>query len=215
MRAFVGLRRRLTSAWPFPLLIGLMLGAGVVSLLGVISGDNGGQEEDAVGGSAIITRSEIGSYPKSSVQRAFLRYWSSLQFGAWPEAISAFEPGLADFIGRDRLTEALMLQGGYVATVKPSLVEVKRVGDTMSIRYFLEDPTGKDRPQSNFWVERDGSWKIIRDSYLDEVLRAHAESEIDPATKNPSARAAQAEKRAVELQDEYLNQLPDGSSPFE
>jgi hypothetical protein len=188
--------------------------AGGLALLATSGGDDDSQKPEtaaASGKPAFISNREQGRYAKNSVERAFLDYWASLQYGAWDDAVTFFDPGLRDFIGSERLSESFKNQDTFYAHTSPHIVSVQRKGRNRAIRYRFVDPSGAESRRAITFRREGKKWRIVFDSYLDDVLRAYAQSvaqqRINPTAKAPGARALRAGAAALRLQSRYRTQL--------
>ena len=198
---------------------GLALVAGVL----VFAGCGGSADEEArkVQASSVIAAddpvrefmirdTEIQKAPTGSVERAFLQYWSDLQFQAWPIAARTYEPGLREFVGDDALIRALSNQGPVYLSTRPDIVSARTTGDRAVIRYFRigEQAT---QPASMSWVRGEGGrWLIAYDALLDEALaqsrQLEVQQSIDPISQKPMPAAVRAGNRARKLQSDYAAQ---------
>jgi hypothetical protein len=164
----------------------------------------------------LLTSADISEVPAGTPGRAFLQYWSNLQYRAWSAALSAYEPTLARSIGVGQLVEALKTQAASFATSKPVLRGTTRVGDQYVVRYSIPDATGRLFASSISWRRSAGSWKIHYDTQLDGMLQLAAQTrvqnEIDPNASRPSKAAVQAGVQASRLQSQYLQSTYRGTS---
>lgn len=163
---------------------------------------------------ALIEQADIERAAGASASEAFLRFWSSLQWQAWPEALSYYSPSLQAYVGAARIVEALKFQTTFFRASKPILRgESSRRGKT-SVRYEIVDAAGVSTLSSTTWRRENGEWVIVYDSNLDGALRGWAQSRsqqtTDPRAKEPSAQGLEAGIKAGEAQSGYLanSQLP-------
>ena len=174
-----------------------------------------GNDSNPVGSKSIVTPpkqlvspADIGKTAPDSAKRAFLQYWSDLQYSAWSAALSRFEPALVNAIGDAQLVEAFKTRAGYFPTAAPKLRGSRRVGDEIVVRYQVTDPTGRLLVSSVAWRRRSADWRIRYDPQLDGMLQAAAQArvqgQIDPTALQPSTRALQAGLEAARLQSQYL-----------
>jgi hypothetical protein len=174
-----------------------------------------GNDSGAVGSESIVTppdhlisSADVSKTPVGSAERAFLRYWSVLQYSAWTAAVSAFEPSLVRFIGAPQLVEALKTGSSYFRTVKPTLRGRVRAGDEVIVRYRVENPAGSVVTSSISWRRTPRGWRIHYDPSLDGLLQASAQAQVqtdtDPTAAQPSKRALQAGLAASRVQSQYL-----------
>jgi hypothetical protein len=156
---------------------------------------------------SLLTPSDVQSAPRGSAKRAFLQYWSNLQFQAWMAAAQAYEPGLRRFIGQDVLIRALANQTAVYGSSRPQIVSASRSGDRTLIRYFRVGEKGKLPSSSSWTVDSAGTWHIAYDSLLDQALADLRQLEVQQATaplaQKPVPAAIRAANRARKLQSEY------------
>lgn len=158
----------------------------------------------------LVSRAAIEKAPRGSVQRAFLQYWSDLQFQAYDAASFAYEPGLRRLIGDDVLIRALASQGASYRSSRPDIVSSTTNGDRAQVRYFrigAQDTT----PTSSSWT-RDGTgrWLITYNPPLDQALadirQLETQQAIDPLAQKSLPAAIRAGSRARKIQSEYAAQ---------
>lgn len=158
----------------------------------------------------LVTQQEIERAREGSARRAFLQYWSDLQFQAWESAAERFEPGLRRFIGEDTLIRALANQGSSYRSSRPDIAATISRGNRALIHYFrigTDDPA----PASISWVrDAGGRWHISFDPMLDQALgdirQLETQQNVNPLAQKPSASALRAGARARRLQSQYAAQ---------
>jgi hypothetical protein len=159
----------------------------------------------------LVSQREIDASPPGSPRRDFLQYWSLLQYQAWPEATSLFEPGLLRTIGVVHLVQVFTAEGAYFRSVKPRVVGVDRHGNRATVRYVVQDLSGKETPRSISWQRSSGHWRIVYDPFLDAPLRdavQHAtQISIDPTPPTVADEAVKAGEDAATRQASYLRSL--------
>gem|GEM_PF-3404052 len=131
--------------------------------------------------SNIVLRSEVDRYPKGSVQHAFLEYWSSLQYQAWAEAASYYDPSFRDFVGTAAIIGGKKLNAPSYPLLKPSIFAVTRKGDLTTIKYVLRLSDGTRERAAVTWRKAGGNWQIVFDSRLDAELNQFAENRVEVA----------------------------------
>jgi hypothetical protein len=155
-----------------------------------------------------VTAADIGKTRPGSAERAFLDYWSALQYSAWSAALAYYEPGLVRAIDPVRIVEALKGQASYFPTTKPKLRGKSRIGPQVVVRYSVTDPSGRPALSSITWKRSGGKWRIHYQPFLDAMLRSAAQSrvqaQIDPNATQPSEQAVRAGAAAAQLQSQYL-----------
>lgn len=156
----------------------------------------------------VVSQREIEREPADSARRAFLEYWSLLQFQAIADAVAKFEPGLVEFVGADRISEALKTEAAYFRSVKPRITGVRSATDGSTVLYTVKDINGVLTPRSVRWRRIGGDWLIAYDPFLDLALREAAQAAtqiaVDPEAPEPGRQARQAGDRAARLQSTYL-----------
>jgi hypothetical protein len=194
----------------------LSIGAVAISviLLGAGCGGSSGADQPAVAAN-LLAPAEIEKYPSGSPERAFLSFWSDLQFQSWAEVVSSYNPDLREFIGAANLIEAKKLNGSAYQTLKPEIRRVRRDGDTATIYYSLLMQDGTKELASTTWREADGNWQLIYDSRLDAELNQYARNKVSieetgALPTDPSAtlsmRATRSGSKAAALQAEFLEE---------
>jgi hypothetical protein len=156
----------------------------------------------------LVSAREIAALPPSSPRRALFSLWSSLQWQAWPDALSYYNAGLVKQIGTVNLVQAWKFNAATYRAAKPH-VEAEAVhGRRVTIRYVLSGSNAAPIPSAITWEKINGRWTVYYDSGLDNALRAWAQAEaqqaIGPSTTKLSRRAIAAGRRAGEMQDRYL-----------
>jgi hypothetical protein len=165
----------------------------------------------------LISEREIARTPKDSASRAFLEYWSALQYQSWDSAVLAYAPDLAEAADRATLVSALQAQASYYSSFKPRIrEEIRRDGDVV-IRYLGRDTEGDPKPTSITWRRIDGRFRISYDPFLNGALKAYVQdrvqSEIDPLAEAPGQRAVRAGAAAERIQAEYLARTLSARTP--
>ncbi len=157
---------------------------------------------------ALIAEADVTSADSGSAAQAFLAYWSSLQWQAWPESARFFSPAFQDYIGTGRIVEALKSQAAFFRSTKPEIKQEYTRNGLRIVRYEFVDGQGRKTTSSTTWQRQNGSWLLVYDSYLDIALRGWAQAReqqtTDPGARTPSAKALQAGIQASELQSAFL-----------
>lgn len=161
----------------------------------------------------VISQSEADEQPAGSVERAFLEYWSDLQYQSWAEVAAYYEPALRDSVGTAAIIGGKKVNGSSYPQLKPAIVKVRDNGDFTTINYSLVFIDGTKELSSVTWRKDDGSWQLVYDSRLDAELKQYAENRIeleqngtlptDAADASPEAiragaAAAQAQARFIQ-----------------
>jgi hypothetical protein len=156
----------------------------------------------------LISGREIAALPPSSARRALFSLWSSLQWQAWPDALSYYKAGLIKQIGVVDLLQAWKLNAATYRTEKPHVEAEATQNGRVTIRYILSGSQTASVPSSITWEKVNGKWIVYYDSSLNNVLRTWAQTEaqqaISPDTTKLSRRAIAAGIRAGEIQDRYM-----------
>jgi hypothetical protein len=127
----------------------------------------------------LVSRSEVDGYSEGNVKHAFLEYWSSLQYQAWAEAASYYDPSFRDSVGTAAIIGAKKVNAPSYPNLKPSIVGVTRKGDLTTIRYTLWLSDGTKERASVTWRKVGGSWQIVFDSRLDAELSQFVENRVE------------------------------------
>lgn len=156
----------------------------------------------------LISDDELSTAPSGSARRAFLRYWSALQFQDWAGAAAFYEDRLLRHVGLDTVIEGLKGQADYFRTNKPRVVRTTRLGGRESVYFLIDDPSGRRITRSISWLRRGGSWRIFYDPYLDAAIQTAVQNatqlDIDPTSREAADRAVRAGAAAAQLQSRYL-----------
>jgi hypothetical protein len=129
----------------------------------------------------IVSRSEVDRYPKGDVQHAFLEFWSALQYQAWAEVISYYDPSFRDSVGTVAIIGGKKLNASSYPLIKPSILGVTRQGDLTTIKYAVRLSDGTQERASVTWRKVRGTWQIVFDSRLDAELNQFAEDRVEIA----------------------------------
>lgn len=155
-------------------------------------------------------------FPPRSVERAFIEYWSDLQFQAWAGVVSYFDPTFREFVGTADIIAGKKLNASSYPELKPEEVEVRDGPEsTTTVYYSLRFLDGTKELDSTTWRKVDGNWQIIYESRLDAELSQHAANEAEiglngvlPTDPNQtlSPAATRADNAAGQLQARFLQQ---------
>jgi len=158
--------------------------------------------------STLITPQDLVGWPSGSVQRAFLNFWSALQYQDLSFGVNTYDPRLRSVIATAQISQALQSEASFYRSVKPRIVSVTRDHERMSVRYLARDPSGEPAPYSMTWEPVGSGWLIFYDSFLSEALRNSAQMAaqiaLDPTAQLPSKQAIQAGYEASLLPSQYL-----------
>jgi hypothetical protein len=186
-------------------------GALAVALAGCDGGADDSIPESIVANveARVISGREVARTRPGSPERAFLRFWSSLQYASWLHAVSFFRPALVDAIGAARLIGTLSAHKEYFRLVKPAVRGHVTVSGDYAVRYLVPAVAGREPiPLSITWRRGDGRWQIHHMPQLDDMLRSfeqvRVQTEVDPLAATPSRRALRAAAAAAGLQARYL-----------
>jgi hypothetical protein len=164
----------------------------------------------------IVKRSEVNGHPEGSVEKAFLEYWSSLQYQAWAEAVSYYAPSFRGAVGTAAIVGAKKVNAPSYPKLKPAIVEVVRKGGLTTIKYTLRLSDGTLERASVTWENAGGNWQIVFDSRLDAELNQFAENRVElaqngvlptsldqvsPAARRAGAAASQRQSRFLQSFD--------------
>jgi hypothetical protein len=159
-------------------------------------------------GQRLVKQAEIAAAPDSAAQQTFLRFWSTLQFGAWDRAEQFFQPGLRNAIGSATLAQAL---GQYILIwqgTKPRIVTARATDGTATITFFARDEDDHVIPASVSFQRTRGVWLVSFFSLLDPALQRavqlRTQAQVEPLGTKPSAEAVRQGNAAASLQSLYL-----------
>jgi hypothetical protein len=156
----------------------------------------------------LVTPDEIGRQQPGSAGRAFLRYWSALQYSAWTVAIGHYDPRFVRLVGLPRFIDAMRAQASYFRTAKPKLGRTQRDERQAVVRYSIRGFDGRPMSTSTTWKQTGEKWQVLYDPQLDVILQSYAQNEaqarIDPNARTHSKEALEAGRRAAQLQSRFL-----------
>ena len=165
----------------------------------------------------LVARSEVAQAPKGGVKQAFLEFWSALQFQAWAEAASYYDPSFRTMVGTATIIGGKKLNAPSYPELKPSSIEITSRGGITTVNYSLWLADGTKELASTSWHKVDGVWQIVYDSRLDAEISQAAINrvEIDLNGTLPtelddiSAQAARAGARAARAQARFVEKQLD------
>jgi hypothetical protein len=211
---------------PRPPVFSLVLAVGALWLLGC--GGSAGDEARKLETSSVIARrdpvpqymvstSAIERAPRRSAERAFLSYWSNLQFQAWSTAAQAYEPDLRHVIGDAVLVRALANQAAVYRASRPEVSSTTTTDGRTLIRYFRVSAKGRIASSSTWTRATDRRWLISFDPLLDgalaELRQLETQQAIAPLAQKPIAAAIRAANEARKIQSRYVQQRDRGANP--
>lgn len=186
-----------------------------VALIGCGSSSN---KPDAVEGTSIadgvrapskteITGKDLKRFDQAAASRAFMGFWSDLQWQSWIEALDRYSPGLQRVVGDRNIYEALKHQAPFYRSVKPS-VESESTRDGLTTIRYSYSQSGDRKLNSTIWRREGGRWKMVFDGFLDTALESWAQFRVQqttsPRATAPTKQAIKAGVEASELQGRYL-----------
>lgn len=183
-----------------------------VVILGISAcGDSSSTEERAPNN--LVSRAEVDKQPPDSVERAFLEYWSDLQYQSWAEVAAYYEPAFRDSVGTAAIIGGKKINGSSYPQLKPAIVRVRDKGDFTTINYSLVFIDGTKELASVTWRKDGGSWQLVYDSRLDAELKQYAENRVEleqngtlPTEAATSPEAVSAGAKAAEAQARFIQQ---------
>ncbi len=192
--------------------VGLPFFAAWVVILGISAcGDSSPETERAPNN--LVSQSEADRQPAGSAERAFLEYWSDLQYQSWAEVAAYYEPAFRDSVGTAAIIGGKKINGSSYPQLKPAIVRVRDKGDFTTINYSLVFIDGTKELASVTWRKDGGSWQLVYDSRLDAELKQYAENRVEleqngtlptdaanasPEAVSAGALAAQAQARFIQ-----------------
>ena len=205
------------------MLLSTAVALGLFGLAGFVGGCGGGSSAVPLSQKSIatqvkqlreqlISRQDIERTRPGSVERAFLSYWRSVQFGDVARAEAAYEPGLRATIGRELLALAIRNSSPTYRVQTPVLDEVRVTGDDAVVRYLATPRVGglSAAPGSITWTRTPAGWRIRHNSALDAELKEAAQSREQlrvTASQSLDPRAVRAGELAAGLQAKYLERI--------
>jgi hypothetical protein len=179
-------------------------------------GNTDAAPDPAASSNNVLSTAQLSRYPAGSPQQAFLAYWSALQFQAWPEVASYYDPRLRALVGTASLIGAKKQNTSTFPDLKPAIVSVDTGGDgDKTIHFTLKFADGSTEQTSTTWRLEGGNWQLIYDSRLDGELAQFAQSRAeteqngavrtDESQPEPAAATREADV-ASHLQAEFLQE---------
>lgn len=185
----------------------------VVSLTLAACGSSSPGPPANISPSNVLRPAELTRYEEGSVERAFLEYWSDLQFQAWADVAAYYHPRFRDFVGTARLIDAKKIGATFYPALKPTIERTADDDGESSVYYSLRREDGTKELATTTWVRADGNWRMIYDSRLDAELNQAAQEKVQLAAGGSEASGAQgspealrAGKAAARLQARFLEQ---------
>jgi hypothetical protein len=185
-------------------------------VLGLVLSACGSSEEGPaahVRQNALVAQTSIDRYPQGSAERAFLEYWSDLQYNAWADVTAYYDPAFRDFIGTAELISAKKTGSSVYPYLRPDIKSTETADGLTSINYTLTMEDGTTELATTTWRKNDGNWQLVFDSRLDGELAAVVQERVALGEDGgeavatelpPSAKALRAGKAAARLQAEFL-----------
>lgn len=183
-----------------------------VVILGISAcGDSSSTEERAPNN--LVSQAEVDGQSADSAERAFLEYWSDLQYQSWAEVAAYYEPAFRDSVGTAAIIGGKKINGSSYPQLKPAIVRVRDKGDFTTINYSLVFIDGSKELASVTWRKDGGNWQLVYDSRLDAELKQYAENRVEleqngtlptdtsavsPEAIRAGAVAAQAQARFIQ-----------------
>lgn len=184
-----------------------------VVVLGISAcGDSSSTEERAPNN--LVSQTEADRQPPNSAERAFLEYWSDLQYQSWAEVAAYYEPAFRDSVGTAAIIGGKKINGSSYPQLKPAIVRVSDKGRFTTIKYSLVFIDGSKELASVTWRKNDGSWQLVYDSRLDAELKQYAENRVEleengtlpTDAANASPEAVRAGAAAAQAQARFIQQ---------
>jgi len=161
----------------------------------------------------LVSQAEADRQPRDSAERAFLEYWSDLQYQSWAEVAAYYEPAFRDSVGTAAIIGGKKINGSSYPQLKPAIVRVRAKEAFTTINYSLVFIDGSKELASVTWRKNAGSWQLVYDSRLDAELKQYAENRVEleengtlptdaadasPEAVRAGAAAAQAQARFIQ-----------------
>lgn len=204
--------------------VALVIAVGVLSALGLSAcGNSAAAPTPATPPNNLITQAEVAKQPEESVQRAFLQYWSALQFQSWAEAVAFYAPAMRESVGTADIIGGKKVNAPSYPELKPEIISTRNSRGTTTIKYTLQFIDGTRELASISWRQEDGNWFIVFDSRLEAELRQYAENSTEleetgalpteasaasPAAGKAGAEAARAQPESVQAEFEREKRGP-------
>lgn len=168
----------------------------------------------------LVSTAEVRKAPAGGVRHAFLEYWSALQFQAWSEAVSYYDPSFRRSIGTASIIAAKKLNAPSYPLLKPAIATVTSYQGVTTVKYSIWSSTGSKELASVSWRKTGGNWQIVYDSRLDAELSQAAMNRVEmkrvgalPADAGEiSPEAGRAGDKAALDQARYVEETFDLSS---
>lgn len=142
------------------------------------------------------------NFPSTEPSATILSYWRLIQIGAYPAALSGYDPGVVQTVGAKALLEVLALQRSGIATLKPKVIAERSVDGGKVVAVEARNSAGNGGVYS-FAVRRrdDGRWVIVYESLMGDSMPAAYARAIERRTRgaaNPGVPAIREGDRLAE-----------------
>lgn len=153
-----------------------------------------------------ISDADLRRVEQGTASRAFLEYWSDLQWQDWISALDRYSPGLRRIVGPRHILAALQHQAGLYRSVKPAVERESTRRSLTTVRFSYGVPAQPRQLSSTIWRKADGRWTLVFDSLLAVALQTWAQTKAQqaPDATKPTKEALKAGLDAAELQNRYL-----------
>lgn len=157
-------------------------------------------------GKGLVKAKEIEKFPVGSPERAFMAFWSAVQFSDQDAIINAYSPGIVAAVGRSELMDAARRVGTVYRTGTPVIQDKLQQSGATSIRYLApsQEAAGKVAPNTISFKRFSGEWLIVYNSALDDELRlfrqADVQNSIDPTGRTGRDKSIAAGNAAARQQ---------------
>lgn len=156
----------------------------------------------------LIKSKEVQSASDAAGVRTFLRAWSLLQYEAWDEAVSLFEPGLRNLLSPALLVASLENDIAVWQATKPQIVKANVSGAIATISFLARNEQNAVVPTSVALGGSPGAWRIAYLPLLNPAIgrtqEMRVQSQVDPLATKPSPEAVRDAENASNVQAVYL-----------
>ena len=168
--------------------------------------------EDRLVERKLVSALDIRREAPGSVRRAFLEYWSAIEYQEWGVAVAFMSEEIRRALEPEYLVAALRAEGESNLPVRPPIRRVVTTRGLATVRYFVRASDGALRPTSISWSRRNGQWYVVYGATLDAsysaAVQQAVQNETDPTASTPSDEAVRAGARALGAQATTLAPPP-------
>lgn len=156
----------------------------------------------------LIKPADIQNQSDAGGERTLLRLWSLLQYEAWDEAVSLFEPGLRSLLSPALLAASLENDVVVWQATKPQIVKTSVSGGIATLSFLARNEQDTVVPTSIALGGSPGAWRVAYFPLLNPAIarteEMRVQSQVNPLATKPSPEAVRDAENASNIQAVYL-----------